>query len=143
MDWQEIAGTFQFASTLGMLGVIWVVQLCVYPRFEDLDPQKFIGAHQRHCRGIGLVVGPLMMTELVTAVFLVWVANDSWLQWAILFLTLAIFLTTAIVQAPCHDKLSQGFDQRRCQSLTQGNWLRTGLWSIKAILVMTLELAIF
>ena len=141
MDWIEIMAVLQGASTMAMLGVIWVVQLCVYPRFADLDPEKFVGAHLRHCAGIGLVVAPLMLTELFTAIFLVWAGNGGRVQWLVLALTLCTFLSTAFIQAPCHRRLMQGYDEARCRSLTCGNWIRTGLWSVKALLVFALAIA--
>ncbi|WP_411827491.1 hypothetical protein [Luteolibacter sp. AS25] len=136
MNWTETGGVIQLAATMGMTGAIWVVQLCVYPRFEEIDPGKFIGAHFRHCAGIGMVVVPLMLAELFTAIFLVWVGSGGWLQWLILGLTVGTFISTALIQAPCHKRLARGFDGMECRSLTRGNWIRTGLWSVKAILVL-------
>lgn len=133
----------QLAATMAMLGVIWVVQLCVYPRFADLDSEKFVQAHLFYCAGIGLVVAPLMLTELLTAIFLAWTGNGGWMQWAVLALSLGTFLSTAFIQAPCHCRLMQGFDDARCRSLTSGNWIRTCLWSVKALLVFILAVAPF
>lgn len=116
----------------------WVVQLCVYPRFMEIEPEKFVGAHLRHCAGIGIVVAPLMVAELVTAIALVWVGSGGWVQWAVLILTLGTWFSTAFIQSPCHTRLMQGFDAARCRSLTRGNWIRTGLWTVKAILVFAL-----
>lgn len=140
MDWIEIMTVLQLAATMAMLGVIWVVQLCVYPRFVDLDREKFAGAHLRHCAGIGCVVAPLMMTELFSAIFLVWADSGGRVQWLVLALTLGIFLSTAFIQAPCHRRLMQGFDEARCRSLTCGNWIRTGMWSVKALVVIVLAI---
>lgn len=138
MNWIEILLALQLTATMAMLGVIWVVQLCVYPRFKDIDPGKFVIAHKRHCSGIGVIVVPLMITELFTAVFLVWMGSGAWMQWIILALTLGNFLSTAMIQAPCHRQLMRGFDEARCQSLTNGNWIRTCLWSVKASFVLGL-----
>ena len=141
MNWTEIAGRTQLAATMGMLGVIWVIQLCVYPRFEDLAPDRFPAAHSRHCAGIGLVVAPLMGAELFAALYLVWAGWGGSAQWAALVLTAGTWLSTAMIQAPCHRRLMQGYDQAQCRSLTQGNWIRTVLWSAKAVLVFVLCVA--
>ncbi|MDP4623587.1 MAG: hypothetical protein NWT08_00475 [Akkermansiaceae bacterium] len=143
MNWVELAGVLQLVATMAMLGVIWVVQLCVYPRFADIDPEKFIGAHTRHCAGIGMVVAPLMLIELFTAVFLVWAGSGGWVQWLILIFTLGNFISTALIQAPCHRQLMQGFDEAKCRLLTRSNWIRTVLWSAKALLVFSLTIAPF
>jgi hypothetical protein len=128
----------QLASTMAMVGAIWVVQLCVYPRFMEIDPEKFVGAHLRHCAGIGIVVAPLMVAEFVTAAFLVWAGSGGWVQWVVLGLTVGTWVSTAFIQAPCHTRLMRGFDAGVCRSLTRSNWIRTGLWSVKAILVFVL-----
>jgi hypothetical protein len=138
MNYIEVAGVIQLAVTMAMVGAIWVVQLCVYPRFMEIAPEKFVGAHLRHSFGIGLIVAPLMVVELVTAVLLVWVGVGGVVQWVVLALTLSTWLSTFFIQAPCHTHLMQGFDEAKCRFLTFSNWLRTGLWSVKGILVFVL-----
>jgi hypothetical protein len=128
----------QQAAAMAMLGAIWVVQLCVYPRFMEIDPGKFVGAHLRHCVGIGIVVAPLMVAELIAAFVLVWAGSYGSVQWVVLALSLGTSVSTLFIQAPCHTRLMRGFDAARCRSLTRGNWIRTGLWSVKAILVFAL-----
>ncbi len=131
----EVIVAVQLAAAMGMLGAIWVVQLCVYPRFSEIDPDKFISAHLRHCAGIAFVVVPLMIAELITASVLVWLNSHGVVQWTILVLTLGTWVSTALIQAPCHTRLMRGFDAKTCGSLTRGNWIRTALWTVKAIFV--------
>ena len=138
MNYIEVAGVMQLAATMAMVGAIWVVQLCVYPRFMEIAPEKFVGAHLRHSFGIGLIVAPLMVVEILTAIFLVWVGVGGVVQWVVLALTLSTWVSTAFIQAPCHTRLMQGFDAAKCRFLTRSNWLRTGLWSVKGILVFVL-----
>ena len=111
----EVVGVIQLSATMGMLGAIWVVQPCVYPRFMEIDPDKFVGAHLRHCFGIGLVVAPLMVAELISASFLVLTGIYGSVQWAILSLTLCTWISTAFIQAPCHTRLMRGFDAEKCR----------------------------
>ena len=138
MNFIEIAGVVQLAVTMAMVGAIWVIQLCVYPRFMEIDAEKFVGAHLRHCAGIGLIVAPLMVVELVTAVFIVWAGVGGAVQWVVLALTLGTWASTFLIQAPCHTRLMQGFDAEKCGFLTRSNWIRTGLWSVKGIMVFAL-----
>lgn len=139
MSMIEVVGVIQLSATMGMLGAIWVVQLCVYPRFLEIDPDKFIGAHLWHCFGIGLVVAPLMVAELASASVLAWAGSGGSVQWAILALSLGTWISTALIQAPCHTRLMRGFDAEKCRSLARGNWIRTALWTMKAILVFVLS----
>ncbi len=136
MNWEHMAGMAQLTATMMMVGVIWVVQLCIYPRFADLDPEKFTGAHLRHCMGIGILVAPLMGIELLTAISLVFVGWGGIAQWGVLALTLGTWISTGLIQAPCHTRLMKGFDEAQCASLTRGNWIRTVLWTLKGILIL-------
>ncbi|MCE2960112.1 MAG: hypothetical protein ACK46A_11960 [Akkermansiaceae bacterium] len=138
LNYIELAEAIQLAATMAMVGVIWVVQLCVYPRFLDIQPDKFVRAHFRHSFCIGVIVAPLMLTELVAAVFLVWAGYGGMVQWVILALTLGNLISTALIQAPCHTRLMQGFDAEKCSFLIRSNWIRTVLWSVKGILVFAL-----
>jgi hypothetical protein len=138
MNYIELAEAMQLASTMAMFGVIWVVQLCVYPRFLDIQPDKFVRAHFRHSFWIGVIVAPLMVAEIVTAVFLVCAGVGGLLQWIVLGLTLGTWLSTAFIQAPCHTRLMQGYDDAKCRFLIRSNWIRTVLWSVKGMLVFAL-----
>ena len=134
-NWIHLAELAQLSATMAMAGVIWVVQLCIYPRFADLAADKFVRAHQRHCIGIGILVVPLMGFELLTAVFLVFKGWGGAAQWCVLALTLGTWGSTALIQAPCHARLMKGYEETCCVALTHGNWIRTTLWTIKGILV--------
>jgi|LakMenEpi03Aug12_release.lakeMendotaPanAssembly.Ray.scaffolds.fasta_scaffold170219_2 hypothetical protein len=138
MHYIELAEAMQLASTMAMVGVIWVVQLCVYPRFLDIQPDKFVRAHFRHSFWIGVIVAPLMLTELIAAVFLVCAEYGGFVQWVILALTLGTWFSTALIQAPCHTRLLQGYDDVKCSFLIRSNWIRTVLWSVKGMLVFAL-----
>jgi Na+/proline symporter len=138
LNYIDLAEAMQLAVTMAMVGAIWVVQLCVYPRFMDIDPDRFVRAHLRHSFGIGLIVAPLMVTEFVAAIFLVWAGYGGFLQWVVLALTLGNLISTALIQAPCHTRLMKGYDEFNCRFLIRSNWQRTVLWSVKGILVFAL-----
>lgn len=138
INYIEQAEAIQLAATMAMVGVIWVVQLCVYPRFMDIQPDKFVRAHFRHSFWIGVIVAPLMLTELLAAVFLVWAGYGGTVQWVVLALTLCTWISTALIQAPCHSRLMQGYDDAKCRFLIRSNWIRTVLWSVKGMLVFAL-----
>jgi|GEM_PF-3772102 hypothetical protein len=56
-----------FAATCAMTGVIWVVQLVIYPQFSTLGAEVFPRYHAQYTGLVTLVVGPLMILEIVTA----------------------------------------------------------------------------
>jgi hypothetical protein len=127
------------AATLFMVGVIWFVQVVHYPLFARVGPSSFSAYSVRHTRLTGLVVGPPMLLEAVTAVALV-VWNPPGvsvaLVWAGFFLVAGIWLSTALLQAPRHTTLGGGFDPAVHRFLVASNWLRTVLWSLRGLIAL-------
>lgn len=133
----NLAELLQLASTCAMVGVIWLVQLVQYPAFRDVPADGFVPFHRNHCRRITWVVGPLMTVELATALWLT-IAGASFpreTQWIVLALTVATWATTGLVQVPLHDALGRGQDKQVVDRLVVTNWLRTGLWTAKGVLL--------
>ncbi len=124
-----------FASTCAMAGVIWTVQLVIYPQFADVGAEAFPAYHRHYTELITLVVGPLMLIELVTALLLAaHLHNTPELRlFAIagLVTVALLWIITATVQVPAHERLAAGFDQTVIGSLVLGNWMRTALWTIR------------
>ena len=58
-------------ATAGMAGVLWTVQLAVYPLFDAVGRAEFPGYHRRYTTRITAVVVPLMCLETGTAAWLV------------------------------------------------------------------------
>lgn len=127
------------ASTWGMVGLIWLVQLVQYPQFGLIAAQDFPLVHAHHSHRITWIVLPLMGVELVTAGVLFrspppWVpAGETALG---LLLVLGLWVSTGLLQVPLHERLSHGLDPLLQRSLVRGNWIRTFLWSLRGLLVL-------
>jgi hypothetical protein len=130
------------ASTLFMVGVIAVIQVVHYPLFARVGTAGFTAYAAEHGWRITWVVGPPMLVELVTAVWLVFrplpPGVPPWMAWAALAAVLAIWLSTAFLQVPQHEVLRVGFDPEAHRRLVSTNWLRTGLWSLRGVWVLYL-----
>ena len=129
------------AATLFMTGVIWLVQLLVYPQFANVDASSFAKYHAAHNRRITLVVAPAMVVELVTAVALVArppAEVSTWMLWVGLALVAVVWCSTAFVQVPLHGKLGRGYNEATIGQLNRSNWIRTIAWSIRSVLVLVL-----
>ena len=127
------------AATLFMVGVIWFVQVVHYPLFDRVGTSDFSAYSTRHTTVTGLVVGPPMILEAVTAVALVvWTPQgiSVSLVWTGLLLVAGIWLSTALLQAPRHTTLGRGFDPAAHRYLVTSNWLRTVLWSLRGLVVL-------
>lgn len=129
----------QLASTLYMTGVIWLVQVVHYPLFERVGASGFAAYEQRHTSSITWVVAPPMLIEGLSSLLLLLLVpsgNIAWALWLGLALLIAIWISTAFLQIPCHQILAKAFDSSAHRRLTSTNWLRTAAWTIRAALVL-------
>ena len=133
-----LAFVLHTVATLAMFGAIWIVQLVHYPLFSGVGEASWTDYEGQHQMRITWVVGPLMILELVTAVWLVFdrpLFMPNWTALLGVVLVGVIWLSTAFVQMPLHRALSQVFDAATHQSLVATNWIRTATWSLRAGLV--------
>jgi len=129
----------QVASTLVLVGLIWVVQCVHYPLFSRVGRAQFAAYHHEHGRRITTVVGPLMIVEMISALMLFFYRPAfvpvfaAWLGAGLLALA---WLSTAFLQVPRHAVLAHGFDDRAFRFLVRSNWLRTAAWTLRGSLVV-------
>ncbi|MEZ5098958.1 MAG: hypothetical protein R3C15_03975 [Thermoleophilia bacterium] len=129
------------AATLGMTGVIWFVQVVHYPLFARVGEAGFAAYEEAHRRLTTLVVAPTMLVEAGTGVALLAARPDgvsAGPAWAGLVLLVVAWLSTVLVQVPCHDRLQRGFDPGVARRLVRTNWLRTAAWTARSGLVLAL-----
>lgn len=128
-----------FASAF-MCGLIWTIQLVHYPLFARVGEAEFGAYMSGHTRRITWIVGPMMLAELVSAVMLLCVAGIGgalrMAVWVGLAMLSIIWLSTFIAQGPMNVRLCVGRDEQLIARLVATNWLRTALWSGRAVLAM-------
>jgi hypothetical protein len=135
----ELVLMIHLGATVFMTGVIWFVQVVHYPLFSVLGRSEFPRYAKRHAAQTTWIVAPLMLVELATALFLFWIrpADVSTATLAIgLSLLAVIWISTALVQVPCHDRLQRGFEETVHRRLVRTNWVRTVAWSLRGLLVV-------
>jgi len=127
------------ASSLFLTGLIWTVQCVHYPIFHRLNQSNFTKHIHFHKRAISLLVVPIMTIELATSTWLAWSAQLYPLLHQIAFIVvILIWVVTFFLQVPLHNKLSETRQVDSINMLVRSNWLRTFLWSFKAILSLTI-----
>ncbi|MBO1435768.1 hypothetical protein [Meiothermus sp. CFH 77666] len=129
---------FHFVATWFLVGLIWMVQVVHYPLFARVGSAEFAGYQTAHANLITLVVGPLMLLELLTAVALLilWPSSlPSWVGWLGLALVGVIWLTTLLASVPLHARLAAGFDTEAHALLVGTNWIRTLAWTARGFLL--------
>jgi hypothetical protein len=134
----------QFAATLFMTGLIWFVQIVHYPLFATVhihtSSDAFRAYEDRHASRTSFVVFPSMAVELLTALAALFpnLRPAFLLQTAAIssaVLVLAIWASTGLVQVPLHHRLASNPTAAAIRSLVVSNWLRTTLWTARAILL--------
>ncbi len=126
-----------FAATLYLTGVIWLIQLVQYPFFARVGTENFQKYHAAHTFWITPVVAPMMIVELITSILLIFYPPqniDPKLIWGGLILTLAVWFSTVFLQIPMHERLALGFETEAHQFLVNSNWIRTMTWSLRSFL---------
>ena len=121
-----------------MVGLIWMVQIVHYNMFDRVGVEQFQQYEADHNRLITPIVGVPMLFELATAVVLLVSAPDSFPRWAAivgLVLIALIWLSTVLLQIPCHNQLLNGFDESTYRRLVSSNWIRTVLWTARGVLM--------
>ncbi len=128
------------AAPLAMFGLIWFVQVVHYPLLGAIGCDEYRAYHDRHLRRTGFVIAPLMIIEALSGF-----ALTAWpgpvpprLALAGLLLIVFAWISTFVIQVPCHRRLSRGFDERVWLRLVRTNWIRTVVWSCRAGIVLAM-----
>ena len=116
-------------SDFGLLVLIWLVQLVIYPSFLYFDKESLLAWHKKYTVGISLLVIPLLFGQLATAVLQLFEGASLYTTVSILFIG-AVWVSTFTQFVPIHNKIAQGVCEKPVlQKLVTRNWLRTFLWT--------------
>lgn len=140
-SWHRWVFLAQVAATLYMTGLIWFVQVVHYPLFGGVGREGFSVYEQRHSLLTTWVVAPAMLVELATALVLLWNRPPQLPLPALVVgagLVAVIWLSTYLLQVPCHNRLTAGFDETIHQRLVVSNWIRTFAWTARSALLVGL-----
>ena len=114
----------------GLVVLIWLVQLIIYPSFRYYSPAELAVWHPKYSNLITPIVGPLMLAQVVL------VGNDLWqrVSWPALLSALLVGLmwaATAFVSVPIHNAIGAGdASPATLARLVDTNWYRTVGWTI-------------
>lgn len=117
----------------GLLVLIWLVQIIIYPGMHGWDKSAFIELHRGYSLRISLIVGPLILTQALLGLRQL-IKTPDLISTAQILLIVSVLAVTALVSVPLHYRLSSGYRTRDVDKLIQTNWLRTAGWSLVALL---------
>lgn len=140
METWEAALLIQTATTWAMVGVIWLIQVLVYPQLADVPRDEFPDFERRHQRRVLPVLAVFAPLEIISAL---WLFLDPgpiprWMPFVGGAILAAIWISTALFYAPIHGRLASGFDGVLHERLVRWNWLRTIAWTARGILVIAM-----
>ncbi len=139
MEFSVLLLLINAVATLYMTGLIWMVQIVHYPLFAEVGLEQFPQYARKHQFLTSIAVGPPMLTEALSAALLVWYIPPGISLTMVIIgivLVVSIWISTAVIQVPCHEKLAEGFTTSIHQKLVLSNWFRTVAWTARGAFVI-------
>lgn len=124
------------ASSAFMTGVLWLVQLAIYPLFRDVPPHAFVAYHLRYTWWVSFVVVPGILLEIGVSAWLMIAQPVNEITLSAHGLLVVALLSTFALQVPLHNRLRQGFDRTTHFKLVRTNWIRTVAWTLRTGLLV-------
>ena len=130
MDYSQIILQISLLIDAGLVVLIWMVQLIIYPSFPYYKTKNLIKWHQKYTLGIAIIVVPLMLFQLILAATDVFL-NFSSPSLATFTIVLFLWVFTFLSFAPIHLKITNGeITNELLFRLIRLNWIRTFFWSL-------------
>lgn len=138
--------------TLGLafynVGIIWLMQVHVYPLFKLVGEDEWIPYHTAHwhrIRGVVFVPAGLVLLGAILLMFFRPEAVPGWSLWLGLGVQVVLYALTAVVWAPMQIRLSEGdrLHPRVHETLLRTHWGRVALITLYALLVLWMTVAAF
>lgn len=122
--------TLRLIFDSGLLVLIWIVQLIVYPSFSHYKLNDLYTWHKTYTKRIALIVIPLMLGQLITVILQVVETQNGYTVLSSV-LVLLVWLSTFIQFVPLHNNVSEEHNvAASVKKLNSRNWLRTMLWTL-------------
>ncbi|MBZ9628651.1 hypothetical protein LB456_10590 [Psychroflexus sp. CAK57W] len=113
----------------GLVVLIWMVQLIVYPGFSFYQESDLLKWHKYYTPRITVVVAPLMFIQMAIAVYLS-LFEFSTINLIYLLLVLSTWISTFLYFVPLHQKIEGNLDLKiSSRKLATLNWIRTFQWT--------------
>ena len=121
---------FRVIVDFGLVVLIWMVQLIVYPSFLFYQQTDLAKWHSIYTGKITLIVAPLMFAQTGLIAYQNW-SNFSLFSLSSALLCATLWLLTFFEAVPLHQKIDQAVDvEETCKKLVHINKKRTALWTI-------------
>ena len=114
---------------MGLLVLIWLVQLIIYPSFLFYELNNLKRWHDNYTKKITYLVLPLMTGQFIIAV--IHLFNELSIFTLVSFLIIvSLWIITILIFVPLHNSVSTDLISRLIiNKLVRLNWIRTLLWT--------------
>ena len=120
---------------VGLLVLILMVQLTIYPSFLYYKRENLLRWHKKYTNAIAIIVGPLMVAQLFLSIYFVFGAQQYFIGGLHLFFVLATWISTAVQFVPIHNRIANNtHSEKDLKNLVSRNWVRVVLWASIIIL---------
>ncbi|TPN87706.1 hypothetical protein [Aquimarina algicola] len=127
----EILLVTRLLLDFGLLVLIWIVQLIIYPGFAYYTQDQLLIWHSKYTTFITIIVMPLMLGQLALYSIQLFLHIDVYVLiiWVLIVL---IWSATFLQAVPLHNKIAQNKNKNNIivNKLIKINWLRTVLWTM-------------
>jgi hypothetical protein len=122
--------TFRLIIDFGLVVLIWIVQLIVYPGFLFYEDENLIKWHKVYTPRITLIVAPLMFLQAGVALYLVTI-EFSILHLIYTLLVVSTWISTFLFFVPLHQNIENKIHLKSSASkLSKGNMFRAFQWTL-------------
>ncbi|WP_033408481.1 hypothetical protein [Psychroflexus tropicus] len=122
--------TLRLVIDFGLVVLIWMVQLIVYPGFLFYQEKDLITWHKVYTPRITIIVAPLMFIQAAVALYLV-IIEFSLLHLIYTLLVVSIWISTFLFFVPLHQNIeSQKHIEVSAEKLSRGNLYRAFQWTV-------------
>jgi len=119
----------QLLLDFGLVVLIWIVQLIVYPSFKYYNIDNLVNWHRVYAFRIGMIVMPLMLGQIMIS-FIRVLGPYSLLNIFHLLLVILVWFSTFFQFVPMHNQISNNKNNDGViVKLIKNNWLRTFIWT--------------
>lgn len=126
--------TASLIVNFGLVVMIWLVQLIIYPSFYEIEESRFADWHRLYTKRISYVVIPLMILQVILLIYFLTQEGIGPVRVLQSVLITAAWGITFFVSVRCHNRLSIGKEKSAIRRLVSTNWYRTAAWTLVPVL---------
>ena len=114
----------------GLVVLIWMTQLVVYPSFTYFSESDLFSWHSRYTTAISLIVMPLMLIQVGVHGWML-LHQFTWIGLVMAILIGMAWVNTFFFAVPLHNQIAAQEDViGAAHSLVKVNWFRTVVWTL-------------